>query len=377
MAVGRIYYNRPYIQGNEMAYIQEAIQQNFISGQGPFTKKCQDWFDRQLGFERTLLTTSCTDALEMCALLLDLKEGDEVILPSFAFVSVANAFLLHGATLKFADSQSDHPNLSLESVESLINNRTRAIVFIDYAGMGVGVDQMRQLAENHNLVLIEDAAHGLGANYKNKKIGSFGHLSTLSFHESKNITCGEGGALIVNDERYFERACVLLEKGTNRNKFRQGVINKYEWVDKGASYLLSDLNAAMLLGQLENLQFINEKRIEIWNTYRSAFENINEEISLPTLPEFCDHNAHIFYLLMNSEESQKEILNFLNLKSIWATFHYLPLHLSPFFKDQYYGPELKNAVKFSESIVRLPLHLHLAEVDINYIIKWVKNYCED
>lgn len=362
-----------------MAFIQEAISCNFISGNGPFTKRCQEWFKAQFDFPSTLLTTSCTDALEMAALLLELKPGDEVILPSYSFVSVANAFLLHGATLKFADCDDHHPNISLKSIEQLINPKTKAIVVIHYAGMAVDLEGIMDICAKHNITLIEDAAHAIGVKYKNKYLGNFGDLSVMSFHESKNITCGEGGCLIINNEKFKNRAEILHEKGTNRTQFRRGEINKYEWLDLGASYLLSDINAAMLLGQLEQLELINSKRRTLWNKYFHALKAIESKgfIKLPNIPPGAEnHNAHIFYIQLKNKLQRDDFLHWMNQSSIWAIFHYLPLHKSPFFRDKYEGEELPNTIEFSNTLVRLPLHLYISEKEFKHIINCCILYFE-
>lgn len=371
MKENKILNNKPFLEGQEMAFIQEAISCNFISGNGEFTKRCQEWFREKFHFPTTLLTTSCTDALEMSALLLDLKPGDEVILPSYSFVSVANAFLLHGATLRFADSSPDHPNIDPDSIRSLVNEKTKAIVVIHYAGMAVDLASIMDICAKHNIYLIEDAAHAIGVKYKEKYLGSYGDLSVMSFHESKNITCGEGGCLIINNESFKERAEIILEKGTNRSKFRRGEVNKYEWIDIGASYLLSDINAAMLLGQLHQMEYINEKRRELWSKYYEALKPLEEEglISLPQIPDGAEnHNAHIFYVRLKHQLQRDDFLDWMNKAGIWAIFHYLPLHNSPYYSDKYEGAPLSNAIGFAKTIVRLPLHLYITEQQFAHII---------
>ena len=362
-----------------MAFIQEAISCNFIAGNGPFTKRCQDWFSQNFSFPKTLLTTSCTDALEMAALLLELEPGDEVILPSYCFVSVANAFLLHGATLRFADSTESHPNIDPNSVASLVNEKTKAIVVIHYAGIAVNLKSIKDICGKHNIYLIEDAAHAIGVKYQDKYLGSFGDLSVISFHESKNITCGEGGCLILNNDKFADRAEILLEKGTNRTQFRKGEVNKYEWVDLGASYLLSDINAAMLLGQLHQLEYINKQRISLWQKYYDALKPMADQgfFRLPQIPTHnSDHNAHIFYIQLKHQLQRDDFLDWMNKSGIWAIFHYLPLHLSPYYKNKYVGPELANSVRFSKTIVRLPLHLYITEDNFEHIINCCKVYFE-
>ena len=373
----KILNNKPFLEGQEMAFIQEAISCNFISGNGPFTKRCQQWFSDHFSFPTTLLTNSCTDALEMSALLLDLQPGDEVILPSYCFVSVANAFLLHGATLRFADSTKEHPNIDPESIRSLVNEKTKAIVVIHYAGMCVDLESITDICAKQNICLIEDAAHAIGVKHQDKYLGSYGDLSVISFHESKNISCGEGGCLIVNNEKYKSRAEIILEKGTNRSDFRRGEVNKYEWIDIGASYLLSDINAAMLLAQLEQLDYINNKRRDLWNKYYTALKPLEEEgkLSLMHIPKGAeDHNAHIFYIQLKHKLERDDFIAWMKTAGIWAIFHYLPLHSSPYFKDKYTGVELSNSVNFANTIVRLPLHLYITGENFEYIIKSCKLY---
>jgi len=360
-----------------MAFIEEAISSNFISGNGPFTHRVQSWMSEKFSFPKTLLTTSCTDALEMSALLMDIQAGDEVILPSYAFVSIANAFLIHGASLKFADSTDIHPNVDPTSIEKLITEKTKAIVVIHYAGMAVDIQRIKNICLEHNIYLIEDAAHAIGVKYQDQYLGTYGDLGVMSFHESKNITCGEGGCLIINNDRFSERAEILLEKGTNRSAFRKGETKKYEWVDIGASYLLSDINAAMLLGQLHQLEKINSGRRRLWYKYYEALKPLEEKglLKLPQLNEDqTEHNAHIFYLELKHQLQRDDFLEWLNKAGIWAIFHYLPLHSSPYFKDKYHGESLPNAVKFSNNIVRLPLHMHINDEDFKHIIKCCKVY---
>lgn len=367
----KIVNNKPYLKGEEMAFVEEAISSNFISGNGPFTKRVQSWLKENLSFPKSLLTTSCTDALEMSALLLELQPGDEVILPSYAFVSIANAFLIHGAKLKFADSKIDHPNIDPDSIERLITEKTKAIVIIHYAGMVVDIERIKNICAKHKIILIEDAAHAIGVKHKDKYLGSYGDLAVISFHESKNITCGEGGCLIINNDRFADRAEILLEKGTNRSAFRRGEVNKYEWVDLGASYLLSDINAAILLGQLHQLSVITDGRRDLWNRYYNALKPLEEKglVKLAQLNEGQkEHNAHIFYLELKHKIQRDDFLDWMNKSGIWAIFHYLPLHESPFYKDKYKGDALPNSIKFSNCLVRLPLHMHLKDESFNHII---------
>ena len=298
----KVPFNKPCFIGKELDYISQAVKSGKISGDGMFTKKCHDFFETIYGFKKALLTTSCTDALEMAAILLDIKEGDEVIVPSFTFVSTANAFVLRGAKIVFVDSCSNHPNMDVTKIESLITKKTKVIVAVHYAGMACDMDVIMELAKKHNLFVVEDAAQSIHSFYKGKPLGSIGHLATFSFHETKNVSSGEGGMLVINDERFVKRAEVIREKGTNRSQFFRGEINKYDWVDIGSSFLPSDIIAAFLYAQLENIDKIQEKRSKIWIKYKEAFNSIatSGKVTLPEIPVNATNNAHIFYLICQS-----------------------------------------------------------------------------
>ncbi|MBY0449690.1 MAG: dTDP-4-amino-4,6-dideoxygalactose transaminase [Cyanobacteria bacterium] len=357
----------------------DALSALKLSGDGAFTKQCESFFQRHFGFHKAVMTPSCTDALEMSALLLNLQPGDEVILPSYTFVSTANAFLLHGAKLVFADSLVDSPNIDPAHVETLITPNTRAIVLVHYAGFACDIPAFERLAQKHQLILIEDAAHSVDATFLGKPLGSFGQMSTFSFHETKNITCGEGGMLILNDPSLVERAEIIREKGTNRSAFFRGEVDKYNWRDKGSSFLAPDYVAAFLWGQLEALAPIQSKRITIWDQYYQALKPLAEQgkFKLPTLSEEIGHNAHLFYLVTGSLAERTALMVFLKEKGIHTTFHYVPLHQSPcaqqmgFAASQQHFP---HAERYADCLLRLPLHLYLNDSDISRVIEGVHTF---
>ena len=366
-----ITFNKVDIQGKEFAYMEDAIENGVVSGDGKFSKKCNSLFMNELRIKKSLLTPSCTHALEMAAILLDIKPGDEVIVPSFTFVSTINAFVLRGAEPVFIDIRPDTLNIDENQIEGLITPNTKAIIVVHYAGVGCEMNQILNIANKFDISVIEDNAHGLFGKYKNKFLGTFGNFATQSFHETKNFTCGEGGALFINDQKYVERAEIIREKGTNRSKFFRGEIDKYTWVDIGSSYLLSDLSAAFLYGQLEQRYLIQEKRKKIWNQYYSLLVDWaeNREIRLPYIPDHCEHTYHMFYLIMPSMDLRTKFINHLNKNGYQAVFHYLPLHLSP------KGITLTNrethcpvTESVSDRIVRLPFFTSLDTQQINFEI---------
>jgi len=363
-------FNKPYLTGKEMHYIYGAVYSGMISGNGHFTKRCQLFFERKYGFKKALLTTSCTDALEMCALLCDIKEGDEVIVPSYTFVSSALAFVRQGANIIFADSKSENPCIDEDKIEALITSNTKAIVIVHYAGVACDMDKIMALAQKYNLVVIEDAAQAIDSYYKGKPLGSIGHLSTFSFHETKNINSGEGGLLAINDEKYISRAEIIWEKGTNRAEFFRGEVDKYNWVDIGSSFLPSEIIAAYLWAQLENLKIIQNKRKLIWNNYYNGLRSwaIDNDIEVPNIPAYATNNGHMFYLTCKNIEQRTQIINYLKSKSILSVFHYLSLHRSPYYKSKYVGKELIQADKFSDCLVRLPFYFELSQEQQAYII---------
>jgi len=360
-------FNLPVVIGSEMKYIQEALNNHKLSGDGPFTKKCSEFFEKKYGFNKTFLTTSCTDALELCALLCDLKEGDEVILPSYTFVSTANPFVLCGAKLVFCDSSSENPNMDENLIESLVTSRTRVIVVVHYAGIACDMDRINAIAQKHNLLVVEDAAQCTDSFYKGKPLGSLGHLSAFSFHETKNIVCGEGGMAVINDQKYKDRAEILREKGTNRSRFFRGEIDKYGWVDVGSSFLPSDILAAYLFGQLENMDTIQAKRITLWEAYDIRLKKLQGRLKLPHLPDFATNNAHMYYIACETLEQRTALAAYLKQNSIHAVFHYLSLHKSEFYAPKYQGGDLPNSDKWTDTLLRLPLYYDLTIEQVNYI----------
>jgi dTDP-4-amino-4,6-dideoxygalactose transaminase len=369
-------FNKPYCSGRELKYIEEVCHSTTMSGNGQFTKKCHTFFEEKYGFKKCLLATSGTDALEMCAMLCNLKPGDEVIVPSYTFVSTALAFLREGAKVVFADSSAENPNMEVEQIEPLINEKTKVIAVVHYAGVACDMDAIMALAEKHNLLVVEDAAHCIDSFYKGRPLGGIGHLGAFSFHETKNISSGEGGMCVINDERFIRRAEIIWEKGTNRAEFYRGMVNKYGWVDMGSSFLPSEFNAAYLWAQLEQLDDIQGKRKHIWNRY---FEGLNgkigNEVKLPNIPEYATNNAHMFYLLCPSLEYRTALMKFLKENDVQTTFHYLPLHSSQFYKDKHDGRELPNCDRYADTLVRLPLFYELSDMEIDKIVKLIVEFC--
>ena len=359
-------FNKPYFSEKETDYIKEAVMSGKISGDGMFTQKCHKFFEQKYGFKKCLLTTSCTDALEMAAILLNLGEGDEVIMPSFTFVSTANAFVLRGAKIVFADSEAESPNIDTELLESLITPATRVIVVVHYAGIACNMKDVMDLAKKYNLFVIEDAAQAIDSFFEGRPLGSIGHLAAFSFHETKNIISGEGGMLVINDEQFIKRAEIIREKGTNRSQFFRGEIDKYGWVDIGSSFLPSDIIAAFLFAQLEHLEDIQAKRKLLWDRYQSRFEgNTKGEFSLPFIPDYATNNAHMFYLVFKSIEQRRTIIQVLKENDIHSVFHYLSLHKSEFYNDKHDGRELIQSDRYTDCLLRLPMfyELSLEEVD--------------
>ena len=369
-------FNKPYFSGRELKYLEEVCHSTTMSGNGDFTKKCHTFFEQKYGFKKCLLATSGTDALEMCAMLCNLKPGDEVIVPSYTFVSTALAFLREGAKVVFADSSAENPNMEVEQIEPLINEKTKVIVVVHYAGVACDMDAIMALAEKHNLLVVEDAAHCIDSFYKGRPLGSIGHLGAFSFHETKNISSGEGGMCVINDERFVRRAEIIWEKGTNRAEFYRGMVNKYGWVDMGSSFLPSEFNAAYLWAQLEQLDDIQGKRKHIWNRY---FEGLNgkigNEVKLPYIPEYATNNAHMFYLLCPSLEYRTALMKFLKENDVQTTFHYLPLHSSKYYEDKHDGRELPNCDRYGNTLVRLPLFYELTDWEIDKIVKLIVEFC--
>lgn len=368
-------FNKPFLTGKETIYIEQAVQSGKLSGNGIFTQKCQQFFEEKYGFKKCLLTTSCTDALEMCAMLIDCKQDDEIIVPSYTFVSSALAFVRQGAKIIFADSQDTNPNMDADKIESLITSKTKAIVVVHYAGIAVDMDKIMQLAHQYNLVVIEDAAQAIDSYYKSKPLGSIGHLAAFSFHETKNVISGEGGMLAINDDKYIDRAEVIWEKGTNRASFFRGEINKYGWVDTGSSFLPSEVIAAFLWAQLENLEQIQEKRKATWNSYYNKLKSFEKEgkIKLPIIPDFASNNGHMFYLICSSIDERTDLINKLKKNNIHSVFHYISLHSSDYYSKSNEVPELKWSDYYTDRLLRLPLYFELTEEEVNTICNAIIN----
>ena len=342
-------FNKPYLTGKEFHYMHQTISNQHLSGNGIFTKKCVNFFENRYKIKKCFLTTSCTDALEMCALLLNIKHGDEVIVPSFTFVSTALAFVRQGATIVFADSMPDIPNIDVNTIEQLITPRTRAIVLVHYAGIACEMDTIMRIAKNYNLWVIEDAAQAIDSYYKKVPLGSIGHLACFSFHETKNIQCGEGGMLAINDTNFIKRAEIIWEKGTNRAEFFRGAINKYGWVDIGSSFLPSEILAAFLFAQLESLDDIQSKRKKIWEIYYRNLKILEDKglIMLPEIPDYATNNGHMFYMICRSLEERQNLIEFLKQNEINSVFHYLSLHRSPYYLGKHDGRNLFNSDRFN------------------------------
>jgi dTDP-4-amino-4,6-dideoxygalactose transaminase len=371
-------FNKPYCTGQESANISQVIASGKIAGDGFFTKKCQDYLEKKYGFNKVLLTTSCTDALEMAAILIDIQPGDEVILPSYTFVSTANAFALRGATLIFADSLDSNPNIDVKKLEALITDKTKAIVPVHYGGVACDMDEIMRIAKKHKIFVIEDAAQGIDSYYKGKPVGSIGHLATFSFHETKNIICGEGGLLVINDKRLTPRAEIIRDKGTNRSSFFRGEVNNYGWVDIGSSFLPSELVAAFLYAQLMNMENIQARRVAMWNRYDKKFHDasIAEFIRTPLVPEYATPNGHIYYILTNGIEQRNAIIEACKARDIQCVFHYLSLHKSTYFKEKYHGADLPNADYYTNSLLRLPLYYDLTDEQQDYIVDTIVGVLE-
>ncbi len=373
-----ILFNKPPLTGNEEKYVLESMGSGKVSGDGEFTKRCHQWFEEKLWCKKALLTTSCTHALEMAVILIDIKEGDEVIMPSYTFVSTANAFVLRGAKIVFVDIRPDTMNIDETLIEQAITDKTKAIVPVHYAGVACEMDTIMEIADRHNLYVIEDAAQGMMSTYKGKALGTIGHMGAYSFHETKNYTsAGEGGLLIINDERFKERAEIIREKGTNRSQFFRGMVDKYSWVDIGSSYLPSDMNAAFLWGQLEKADDINANRLNSWQNYYDGLEELAQRgfIELPVIPNNCIHNAHMFYLKIKDLDERTALLEYLKQNDILAVFHYIPLHSAPagLKFGRFDGEDLYTTCE-SERLIRLPMYFGLNENDQEKIIQIIKDF---
>ncbi|MBD2752574.1 dTDP-4-amino-4,6-dideoxygalactose transaminase [Spirosoma validum] len=368
-------YNKPYLSGNETKYIVDAVKSGKISGNGIFTQRCHQFFQTRYRFPKVLLTTSCTDALEMAAILADIQPGDEVIVPSYTFVSTALAFVRQGASIVFADSSLENPNLDIRQLEALISPRTKAIVPVHYAGVACNMDPIMALANRYNLLVIEDAAQAIDGYYKGKPLGSIGHLAAFSFHETKNIISGEGGMLVINDERFFRRAEIIWEKGTNRSEFFRGEVDTYGWVDIGSSFLPSEIVSAFLYAQLENLDDIQKRRIALWNYYYQALEPLANTgaFRLPVLPDYSSNNAHLFYLICQNETDRSRLIDTLKAEGILAVFHYLSLHRSHYYQAKHDGRVLPFADTYADCLVRLPLFYELSFAEIDRIVNLINS----
>ncbi len=369
-------FNKPFLTGKETAYITDAVASGKISGNGKYTQLCQNYFQNNYGFKKCLLTTSCTDALEMAAILLDLQPGDEVIMPSYTFVSTANAFVLRGAKIVFVDSMELNPNMDASTIESLITPKTKAIVPVHYAGIACDMDAIMELAVKYNLFVVEDAAQAIDSYYTGKDglqkpLGSIGHLAAFSFHETKNIISGEGGMLVVNDPQFAQRAEIIWEKGTNRSAFFRGEVDKYGWVDVGSSFLPSEIVAAFLWAQLEHLEEIQNKRKSIWNQYWEGLKGLQEKgiLKLPFVPDYATNNAHMFYVVCKNLEQRTALIDGLKKENIHAVFHYLSLHKSPFYHQKHDSRDLPNTDFYSDTLVRLPMYYELSEQEVDRVIQ--------
>ncbi len=370
-------FNKPFVTGNEFKCISEAIDNEYLAGDGLFTAKCHEWLEERVGCRKALLTHSCTAALEMAAILLNIAPGDEIIMPSYTFVSTANAFVLHGGVPVFVDVHPDTLNIDETKIEAAITERTRAIVPVHYAGVGCEMDVIMEIAGRHGLQVVEDAAHGVMCTYKGRPLGSFGAMATFSFHETKNIISGEGGALLINDERYVERAEIIREKGTNRSKFFRGEVDKYTWIDIGSSFLPSDILAAFLWAQVEQAEKITSDRLDTWQRYNDELADLEEKglIRRPVVPAHCSHNAHMYYILTNDFSARSALLKHFNSAGINAVFHYVPLHSSP--AGSRYGrvaSDMAVTDDVSDRLVRLPLWVGLEDSDISQVLSVLRGF---
>ena len=369
-------FNKPYLTGNETKYIADAVASGKISGNGLYTQKCHNFFETKYGFKKVLLTTSCTDALEMAAMLINIKPGDEVIVPSYTFVSSALAFVREGAKIIFADSSKENPNLDVNLLENLVTPKTKAIVVVHYAGVAVDMDVVMKIATKHDIFVIEDAAQGIDSFYKGKALGSIGHLAAFSFHETKNIISGEGGMLVINDETFIPRSEIIWEKGTNRASFFRGEIDKYGWVDTGSSFLPSEVIAAFLFAQLENLESIQKRRKQVWSNYQAGLSELEVQgkIKLPVIPEYATNNAHMFYLICGSLDERTALIDHLRSNNAHPVFHYLSLHKSKFFLENNPEASLPLADHYTGCLLRLPFFFELTELQQKSIIESILSF---
>lgn len=370
----KITFNKPLILGNELENIQKMIANGRFSGNGDYSKKCNGLLEQKIGCRKAIVTSSCTDALEMCALLSGIKTGDEVIMPSFTFVTTASAFELRGANIVWCDIKPNTKNIDENKIEALITERTKAVVVVHYSGVGCEMDRISDICKKNNLILIEDAAQAIDSSYKGKPLGSFGDLAALSFHETKNIQCGEGGALLVNNADMVERAEFIRDKGTNRVQFNKGVVDKYTWVELGSSFLMSELQAAFLYPQLQKSVEVTQNRLKSWNRYYELLSKFIPAEKLPFIPENCLHNAHLFYIVADSFEERSKVIKFLGDNGIYAIFHYIPLHKAPYWKGKYSGLILENTDITSQGLLRLPMFYELKDEEIVYICTKIREF---
>lgn len=378
--MNNIPFNKPFLTGKEAHYMYQAVYTGKLSGNGAFTKKCQQFFEEKYGFKKAIMTTSGTDALEMAAILCDVKPGDEVIVPSYTFVSSALAFVRQGAKIIFADSYENNPNIDADKIEALITEKTKVIVPVHYAGVACDMDKIMDIAYRHNLFVVEDAAQAIDSYYKGKPLGSIGHFGCFSFHETKNVTAGgEGGLLSVNDERFIRRAEIIWEKGTNRAEFFRGMVNKYGWVDTGSSFLPAEINSAFLLAQLENLDTIQNRRREIWLHYYEGLKPLADKgyLGMPDIPDYATNNAHMFYMVFPSLDARTKFIARMKELGIGVVFHYLSLHKSDYYLTECDDiPNLPNCDKFADCLVRLPMFYELTNSEESFILKSIKEYFE-
>jgi dTDP-4-amino-4,6-dideoxygalactose transaminase len=370
-------FNKPFLTGKEAHYMYDAVYTGKLSGNGKYTKLCQNFFEEKYGLKKALLTTSCTDALEMAAILCDVKPGDEVIVPSYTFVSSALAFVRQGATIVFADSYNNNPNIDAAKLESLITERTKVIVPVHYAGVACDMDKIMEIANRHNILVVEDAAQAIDSFYKGRPLGSIGHIGCFSFHETKNIIAGEGGLLTINDDRFIRRSEIIWEKGTNRSEFFRGEVNKYGWVDTGSSFLPAETVSAFLWAQIENMDAIQNRRKAIWQEYYSGLKNLEDKgyLKLPIIPTYATNNAHMFYLVCRNLEERTALIKYLKDNEVLSVFHYLSLHKSDYYlKNCDLRPELPNCDKFADCLVRLPMFYELTNEQVERIVNLINNF---
>ncbi|MBL7920234.1 MAG: dTDP-4-amino-4,6-dideoxygalactose transaminase [Bacteroidia bacterium] len=371
-----IAFNKPFLTGKETHYIYDAVNSGKISGDGIYTKKCNSFFEEKYKFKKALLTTSCTDALEMAAILLNISPGDEVISPSYTFVSTVNAFVLRGAKIIFADSNSINPNIDPDAIEALITPKTKAIIAVHYAGIACDMDKIMAIAKKYNIYVVEDAAQAIDSYYNNIPLGSIGNIGAFSFHETKNIIAGEGGLISINDHQFINRAEIIREKGTNRSSFFRGEVDKYGWVDIGSSFLPSEIIAAFLFAQLENIEMIQNKRKQLWNAYHKNLESLENKSILkrPFIPSYATNNAHMYYIVLNSLEERTALIKFLKEKNINTVFHYLSLHKSPFYEGQHNGGDLIHSDRYTDCLLRLPMFYDLTVAEVELISAEILNF---